>query len=301
MQNTQRAQSGFFRRALGFLIDIILFVLVWVSVGGKSFSVSVDWTYENGQWATTVINRNPVYVVYFLGLFILYFIIAEAIWGRTLGKLITSQKVVDANKTKPSFGKIVLRNILKVVDMMIEPIVFLFSSKNQTVGDMAAQTYVVNTKLLEQSIEAKPVSRIRKAFGTLVVLGLVIIIGMTTVTILKTKDINRESIALIKRVQNQINTGDVSGLYQAFVPEFRAQIYFEKFEKDMFDSKVDQNIKALQVDNTRFNTWKFNDSRRAVVGGDGKSLFHLGTLRQADGDWKIYAFVIDNPDIENNK
>lgn len=298
MQNTQRAQSGFFRRALCFLIDLILLVLVWVSMGGKSFSVSVNWAYENSQLTSVVINRNPIYGLYFLGLFILYFIITEAIWGRTLGKLITSQKVVDGNKAKPSFRKIVLRNLLKVVDMLIGPIVFLFSSKNQNVGDIVAQTYVVNTKLLEQSIETRPVSVARKVFGIFFVIGLITMIGMTIVTIPKTKDVSIDSLSLMKSVQNQVNAGDIFSFYQAFLPEFQAQVPFEKFEKDVFDSKLDQLIKALKIDAVTVNTWKFNDSQRLIIGGEGKSSFLLITNKQSDNTWKIYEFQIDNPDIE---
>ncbi len=300
MQNTQRPQSGFFRRMLGFIIDLILLILVWLVFGGKPFSLSINWAYEKGKLITTVVKQDPISGLYFLGFLILYFIVTESIWGKTLGKLITSQKVVDINKIKPSFGKIVVRNICKIVDLIIGSVVFLFSSKNQNVGNMATQTYVVNTKLLEKPIEAKAVSVVRKIFGILFIIVLIGMVLMTIVSIPKTKQVGDDSIALLKNVQDQVNSGDMNGFYQTFIPQIQAQETFEEFEKSIVDSKMDQNMKALQINNIKLNVWKYSDTQRLVQGGDGKSVFQFMTQKQADGSWKIFGFVIDNPDIKNN-
>lgn len=300
MQNTQRLQSGFFRRMLGFMIDLIFLNIVWLVFGGKSFSLSINWVYEKGKLITTVVKQDPINGLYFLCFLILYFIITESIWGKTLGKLITNQKVVDINKVKPSFGKIVVKNIFKIVDLIIGSIVFLLSSKNQNVGNMATQTYVVNIKSLDKPIEARSVSTVRKIFGILFILVLIGMIFMTIISIPKTKQVGDDSIALLKSVQDRVNSGDMNGFYENFIPQIQAQETFEEFEKSMFDSKMDQNMKALQINNIKLNVWKYNDTQRLVQGGDGKSVFQLVTQKQVDGSWKIFGFVIDNPDIKNN-
>ena len=47
--------------------------------------------------------------------YIFYFIICESLFGRTLGKLITGTKVVDARGNKPSIGKIVGRSFARMI------------------------------------------------------------------------------------------------------------------------------------------------------------------------------------------
>jgi len=50
----------------------------------------------------------------FLIVFLCYYISTEYIFNQTLGKIITKTKVVNENKTKPSFGRIILRTFLRL-------------------------------------------------------------------------------------------------------------------------------------------------------------------------------------------
>lgn len=52
--------------------------------------------------------------IIFLIVFLCYYISTEYISSQTLGKIITKTKVVTENKTKPSFGRIILRTILRL-------------------------------------------------------------------------------------------------------------------------------------------------------------------------------------------
>jgi uncharacterized RDD family membrane protein YckC len=75
--------------------------------------------------------------------FIAYYIVFEALTGRTLGKLVTGTKVVDASGNKPSFGKIVGRNFARLIPF--EAFSFLGSSARGW-HDSLSGTYVVKCR-----------------------------------------------------------------------------------------------------------------------------------------------------------
>lgn len=82
-------------------------------------------------------------------LFFFYKLLLEAFWnGQTLGKRVTGIRVVKANGLPVDFLQVVIRNVMRVVDIlpsyyMIGAIVVLASKRNQRLGDMVAGTVVV--------------------------------------------------------------------------------------------------------------------------------------------------------------
>jgi uncharacterized RDD family membrane protein YckC len=99
---------------------------------------------------------NKVYretLAIWLGIIVLYFLIGEGIWGRTLGKLLTGMVVVDKSGRPPGLWKSGLRTILRLIE--VNPllvggtpaaIVVALSRRRRRIGDMLAQTYVVRVK-----------------------------------------------------------------------------------------------------------------------------------------------------------
>jgi uncharacterized RDD family membrane protein YckC len=85
----------------------------------------------------------PFYIS--MGIYFLHTWLSEQFFSRTLGKLIFGLRVVTLDGTKPGFGPIFIRNLLRLVDVMIMvPLVLvLFSPLRQRVGDVAARTVVV--------------------------------------------------------------------------------------------------------------------------------------------------------------
>jgi len=126
------------KRILGGLIDIILLIVVSVvysmffgTVGGGSFSVE-GW---------------PALGLFAIGF--LYFVALEATTGKTVGKLLTGTRVVDASGDRIGWGKSLIRNLLRIVDSLplfyIVGLIAIIASKNkQRIGDMAAKTFVIN-------------------------------------------------------------------------------------------------------------------------------------------------------------
>ena len=67
----------------------------------------------------------PKYSLVFAVL-VVYFVVIETLTGKSIGKYFTKTKVVDINGTKPSFGRIVLRSICRLIPF--EMFSFLFFS-----------------------------------------------------------------------------------------------------------------------------------------------------------------------------
>ncbi len=64
-------------------------------------------------------SANLFYWVYFI-----YCLLMEAVWGQTLGKMISGTRVVDYSGGKPSFGRILWRSILRLYPFDLMSFVF---------------------------------------------------------------------------------------------------------------------------------------------------------------------------------
>jgi uncharacterized RDD family membrane protein YckC len=71
--------------------------------------------------------------------------VAEALTGKSLGKVLCGLRVVDIAGDEPTTTAILLRNLVRILDLMLLfPLVFiLISPLRQRIGDMAAGTVVV--------------------------------------------------------------------------------------------------------------------------------------------------------------
>jgi uncharacterized RDD family membrane protein YckC len=87
-------------------------------------------------------------LVYGLVVYLIYYIPQEALFGRTLGKLVTGTKVVSAMGERPTFGQIVGRTFCRMIPF--EPFSFLFGG-DCPVGwhDKISDTRVVRVRQSE--------------------------------------------------------------------------------------------------------------------------------------------------------
>ena len=90
-----------------------------------------------------------------LGAFI-YFWMCEAVWGRTLGKRLCDLRVVRRDGARLGTGGAFVRNLLRIVDWL--PFCYLLGAAlvwatpgSRRIGDMAARSAVVRTKLVTVS------------------------------------------------------------------------------------------------------------------------------------------------------
>ena len=101
-----------------------------------------------------VINADLFFATETIAYFILtigYFMSLEWVFrGQTLGKRVMKLRVVDADGLRLRFTQIVIRNLLRAIDMLpglytVGGIALLFSPKLQRLGDIAANTIVIRT------------------------------------------------------------------------------------------------------------------------------------------------------------
>ncbi|GAC1405228.1 MAG: hypothetical protein NVSMB52_19060 [Chloroflexota bacterium] len=136
------------KRLGAIVIDTIVLIVVLLVVGllaGSSKGSSVE------------ITGAPAFL-YFLIDF-LYFIVLEALFAATLGKMVVGIRVVRADGSKLGWGGAVVRNILRIVDgfpyfipYLLGAIVMWASPNKQRLGDMAAGTVVVPKEVAVTSL-----------------------------------------------------------------------------------------------------------------------------------------------------
>jgi uncharacterized RDD family membrane protein YckC len=94
-------------------------------------------------------------VLLYFGVLIGYGILLEWFWnGRTLGKRALGLRVVDAQGLRLTFSQVLIRNLLRAVDSL--PVFYLVggavcvvNARLQRLGDMAAGTIVIRTRILK--------------------------------------------------------------------------------------------------------------------------------------------------------
>ena len=126
-------------RILAFLIDFFIYWLILMVFGmffGEPYEDGIGFSFDG----------LPA-----LGLFLIAFglwPISEGISGQTIGKRIFNIEVVNTNYKPIGIGQAFGRFFLGLIDYMflVGIIIALINKKNQRIGDMAADTIVVNTK-----------------------------------------------------------------------------------------------------------------------------------------------------------
>ena len=130
--------AGPYTRFLAWLLDVLIMAAVSTSVMSAANSVGA-----------LVGNLALAIAVLFLFAFAFgYRIVMEWYFrGQTVGKRILRLRVIDAGGLRLQFHQVVLRNLIRVVDMM--PLayalgggVMLFNQRNQRLGDIAANSIV---------------------------------------------------------------------------------------------------------------------------------------------------------------
>lgn len=110
-----------------------------------------------------VLSFGFAFAFYVIGYFIVsigYGILLEWIWrGQTIGKRLLRLRVMDVEGMRLQFNQIVVRNLLRFVDSLpgfyfVGGVTCWLNSKNQRLGDIAANTVVVrNPRLAEPDLD----------------------------------------------------------------------------------------------------------------------------------------------------
>jgi uncharacterized RDD family membrane protein YckC len=125
------------QRFLAGLIDAIPLVAgaLYVGAGPNAFADP-----NNPLWLVPMIFAILAYL--------LHTTVSELVSRRTLGKIIVGLQVVSADGNRATAGAILIRNLLRVIDIFPVPLGFLilFSPLHQRLGDLLSGTIVIVTR-----------------------------------------------------------------------------------------------------------------------------------------------------------
>ncbi|MEV6931104.1 RDD family protein [Dactylosporangium sp. NPDC051485] len=129
------------RRVVATIVDAVLLGCL----GGIVAQVAGVETTASGFSSTRLSSGGSV--LWFV-LVVLYYVLLEGLFGRTVGKLVTGIRVVDeVTGAAPGIGKAIIRTLLRIIDglfaYLVGFIVVLCSQRRRRLGDMAARTLVV--------------------------------------------------------------------------------------------------------------------------------------------------------------
>jgi uncharacterized RDD family membrane protein YckC len=137
-------------RMFAWLVDFFVILLAW-------YLTALVMT------IFAVISQDMAYaleVLIFFAFSIGYGIFTEWYWrGQTIGKRILRLRVIDAQGLRLHFNQIVIRNLLRAVDLLpgfygFGGVFSLFSSRAQRLGDLAANTVVIRSpKIVEPDLD----------------------------------------------------------------------------------------------------------------------------------------------------
>jgi uncharacterized RDD family membrane protein YckC len=115
-------------RVVNFIIDTTIVFLI-------AYIASKTWNWYVFHYRYPYLNFGW----FFFGSVFLYYTIAEGLFGRTLGKLVSSTKVVNKQSRRASFLQILLRSLLRVtiIDLFFIPFI------DKPLHDYASKTEVV--------------------------------------------------------------------------------------------------------------------------------------------------------------
>jgi len=137
--------AGVGLRCVAVLIDLVVLVVVMMVIGlatGGAYST----TDNNGTHQVGVQAGGWWPFLVFFG----YYVVFEAVSGRTIGKRLVGLRVVDKDGDSISWGQALGRNLLRVFDAFlfyfVAAIFVWSSSRRQRLGDRAANTFVIHDR-----------------------------------------------------------------------------------------------------------------------------------------------------------
>jgi uncharacterized RDD family membrane protein YckC len=162
MMNMPLTFAGFWERLLAFFIDMTL--CVYVMIFGFGLLIGVPFLMINRSRSIALMDAlhdvatlhmlgslSPIYIplgilliIGTMALFLLYFPILEAQFGRTLGKRLMGLKVLKEKRTAIGMKEAFIRRISYYADILPVDALFIpFTEKKQRAFDIVAQTIVV--------------------------------------------------------------------------------------------------------------------------------------------------------------
>lgn len=131
--------AGVGLRAVAVIIDsVILFFLAYLTALFTGSTTKTGFELQGG----------PFFLLLLISFG--YYIVMEAVWAGTLGKLLIGLRVVKEDGSKIDWSKSLIRNVLRLVDglffYLVAAILVWQSQKRQRLGDRIAGTVVIKQR-----------------------------------------------------------------------------------------------------------------------------------------------------------
>ena len=101
--------------------------------------------------------------LFFFVIYLAYFVVLEALWSRTLGKLVQGLVVRKLDGNRCDWTAALIRGFLRIFEVnplllggLPAGLVIIASERKQRIGDMLAGTVVVSNKLSWSSVPSSP-------------------------------------------------------------------------------------------------------------------------------------------------
>lgn len=128
------------RRFSASAIDMLPCIgIAWIALGVDFDQLIARWPGHAGSVARMA--PSGLVILVFVG----HTMVSEIFTGRTLGKALLGLQVVDLEGRRPELKQTLLRNVLKLLDLIAPPLLILplAGPQRQRLGDMVARTVVV--------------------------------------------------------------------------------------------------------------------------------------------------------------
>ena len=133
---------GVGRRFLALLIDGLVFSVVSIPLS----LVFVNSSVTGNVNASALVAVDLLLVILIFG----YYIVMEAMWGATLGKMALGLRILKVDGSPIGWKESIIRNLLRIVDglfgYLVAAILIWSSPLRQRLGDRAASTVVVRSR-----------------------------------------------------------------------------------------------------------------------------------------------------------
>ena len=136
--NLEPASQG--KRFLNFLLDIIFYFIFTII-----FTIIFAFIVGIFGYASTIENYNDTFsTIFALIIMIMYYLLFETIYGKSIAKFITKTKVVNRDGSKPKFLTILWRTLARFIPFDS----FSFCTGNKPIGwhDSISKTLVIDDK-----------------------------------------------------------------------------------------------------------------------------------------------------------
>jgi uncharacterized RDD family membrane protein YckC len=128
------APAGNSRRLANFVVDQLVCMILAITLGAVLAMLGVSLEMLEDPLVDRLVG---------IAFMLVYYLVCESLFVRTVGKLVTGTKVVNADGTRPGFGQIVGRTFARIVPF--EPFSF-FGSEVGGWHDRWSGTRVVRTR-----------------------------------------------------------------------------------------------------------------------------------------------------------